>query len=113
MKRGFPGGMGGGMNMGMIKQAQKMQQDMLKMQEELENKTYTATAGGGAVSATVNGKNKVLEIKIAPEVVDPDDTEMLEDLVLAAINEAMKQSEDATAAEMKKITGGMGIPGLF
>ena len=113
MRRGFPGGMGGGMNMGMIKQAQKMQQEMLRMQEELENRTYTATAGGGAVEATVNGKNKVLEIKISPEVVDPEDTEMLQDLILAAINEAMKQAEEATAAEMQKITGGMSIPGLF
>lgn len=113
MRRGFPGGMGGGVNMGMIKQAQKMQQDMIKMQEELESKTFTAAAGGGAVEATVNGKNKVVGITIAPEVVDPDDTEMLQDLILAAINEAMREAEEASAAEMKKITGGMSIPGLF
>jgi len=113
MRRGFPGGMGGGMNMNMIKQAQKMQQDMLKMQEELAEKTYTAAAGGGAVEATVNGKNKVIAINIDPEVVDPEDTEMLQDLILAAINEAMREAEEASAAEMKKITGGMSIPGLF
>ena len=113
MRRGFPGGMGGGMNMNMIKQAQKMQQDMLKMQEELEERTYTAASGGGAVEATVNGKNKVMGITISPDVCDPDDTEMLQDLILAAINEAMREAEEATATEMKKITGGMSIPGLF
>lgn len=113
MKRGFPGGGMGGVNMNMIKQAQKMQQDMMKMQEELEEKEFTASSGGGAVEATVNGKNKVLGIKISPDVVDPDDTEMLEDLILAAINEAMRVAEEGAAQEMKKITGGMNIPGLF
>ena len=107
---GFPGG---GINMNMIKQAQKMQQDMLRMQQELEEKTYTASAGGGAVSATVSGKYKVLEVKIQPEAVDPDDVEMLEDLIVAAIGEAMNQAEIATAESMKKITGGMNIPGMF
>ena len=110
--RGIPG-MGGGMNMNMIKQAQKMQQNMMKMQEELEEKEYTASAGGGAVSATVSGKNKVLALTISPDVVDPEDTEMLQDLILAAINEAMRAAEEATAAEMKKLTGGLSIPGLF
>ena len=99
MKKGFPGGMGG-MNMNMIKQAQKMQQNMMKMQEELEEKEYTASAGGGAVSATVSGKNKVLALTISPDVVDPEDTEMLQDLILAAINEALRAAEEATAAEM-------------
>lgn len=113
MKKGFPGGMGGGVNMNMIKQAQKMQQNMMKMQEELEEKEYTASAGGGAVEATVNGKNKVISLTISPDVVDPEDTEMLQDLVLAAINEAMRTAEEASAAEMKKLTGGMNIPGLF
>ena len=113
MKRGFPGGGMGGMNMNMIKQAQKMQQDMMKMQEELEEKEFTASSGGGAVEATVNGKNKVISIKISPDVVDPDDTEMLEDLVLAAINEAMRAADEGAASERKKITGGMSIPGLF
>ena len=113
-KGGFRGGpMGGGMNMNMIKQAQKMQQNMMKMQEELEEKEYTASAGGGAVSATVSGKNKVLALTISPDVVDPEDTEMLQDLILAAINEAMRAAEEATAAEMKKLTGGLSIPGLF
>ncbi len=107
---GFPGG---GINMNMIKQAQKMQQDMMRMQQELEEKTYTASAGGGAVSATVSGKYKVLEVKIQPEAVDPDDVEMLEDLIVAAIGEAMNQAETATAESMKKITGGMNIPGMF
>lgn len=113
MKRGFPGGGMGGVNMNMIKQAQKMQQDMMKMQEELEEKEFTASSGGGAVEATVNGKNKVIAIKLSPDVVDPDDTEMLEDLILAAINEAMRAAEEGAASEMKKITGGMNIPGLF
>lgn len=107
---GFPGG---GINMNMIKQAQKMQQDMIKMQQELEEKTYTASAGGGVVEATVSGKNKVLSVKIQPEAVDPDDVEMLEDLIVAAIGEAMNQAESAAADSMKKITGGMGLPGMF
>ncbi len=113
MKRGFPGGMGGGINMNMIKQAQKMQQDMVKMQEELEEKEYKASAGGGAVEATVNGKNRLVGIHIEPDVVSADDTEMLEDLILAAVNEAMRQSEEASAAEMKRITGGLNLPGMF
>ncbi|MBR5542718.1 MAG: YbaB/EbfC family nucleoid-associated protein [Oscillospiraceae bacterium] len=107
---GFPGG---GINMNMIKQAQKMQQDMMRMQAELEEKTYTASAGGGVVEATVNGKNRVTAIKIAPEAVDPDDVEMLEDLIVAAIGEAMSRAETAAAGEMKKITGGMNLPGMF
>lgn len=107
---GFPGG---GINMNMIKQAQKMQQDMMRMQQELEEKTYTASAGGGAVEATVSGKNRVAAIKIAPEVVDADDIEMLEDLIVAAISEAMDQAEAAAGEQMKKITGGMNIPGMF
>ncbi|MBR2180325.1 MAG: YbaB/EbfC family nucleoid-associated protein, partial [Oscillospiraceae bacterium] len=90
-----------------------MQQDMMRMQQELEEKTYTASAGGGAVEATVSGKNRVTAIKIAPEAVDPDDVEMLEDLIVAAIGEAMNQAESAAGAEMKKITGGMNIPGMF
>ena len=107
---GFPGG---GINMNMIKQAQKMQQDMMRMQQELEEKTYTASAGGGAVEATVSGKYRVTSVKIQPEAVDPDDVEMLEDLIVAAIGEAMNHAETATAESMKKITGGMNIPGMF
>ncbi len=113
---GFPGGRfpgGGGINMNMIKQAQKMQQDMMQMQEELQEKTYTASAGGGVVEATVNGKNRVTAIKISPEACDPDDVEMLEDLIVAAISEAMNKAENAAASEMKKITGGMNLPGMF
>ena len=113
MKKGFPGGMSGGINMNMIKQAQKMQQDMVKMQEEMENKEYSASSGGGAVEATVNGKNKLLGIHIDPEVVSAEDTEMLEDLILAAVNEAMRKAEESSAEEMKKITGGLNLPGMF
>lgn len=116
MAKGFNsrgmGGFGGGMNMNMMKQVQKMQQDMMKMQQELETKTYTAAAGGGVVSATVTGKRELKEVVIDPEAVDPEDVEMLQDLVIAAVNEAMKNAEDASAAEMGKITGGMGIPGM-
>ena len=112
---GFPGGgFPGGMNMNnMMKQAQKMQQDMIRMQQELEEQTYTASAGGGVVEATVSGKNRVTAIKIAPETVDPDDVEMLEDLIVAAIGEAMNKAETAASEQMKKITGGMSIPGMF
>ena len=108
---GFPGG---GMNMNnMMKQAQRMQQDMLRVQQELEEQEYTASAGGGVVEATVSGKNRVTAIKINPEAVDPDDVEMLEDLIVAAIGEAMSKAETAAAEQMKKVTGGMNIPGLF
>ena len=101
------------MNMNMIKQAQKMQQDMIKMQEELEAKEFTASVGGGAVEATVNGKNKLVSIHIQPDAVSSEDTEMLEDLILAAVNEAMRQAEETSASEMKRITGGLNIPGMF
>ena len=111
--RGGFGGMGGGMNMNMIKQAQKMQQDMLKMQEELAAKTYTAASGGGVVSAEVNGRHEVVSLTIDPEAVDPDDVEMLQDMIIAAVGEAMRKAEETTEAEMSKITGGLNIPGLF
>lgn len=108
------GGFPGGMNMGnMMKQAQKMQQEMLRVQNELEEAEYTASAGGGVVEATVTGKNRVTAIKINPEAVDPDDVEMLEDLIVAAISEAMNQAETDAAEKMKKATGGMNLPGLF
>jgi len=104
---------GGGANMNqMIKQAKKMQEQMAKMQEELQEKIVEASAGGGAISAKVNGKQEVLEIKIKPEVVDPEDVEMLEDLILAVVNEAIKKSQDMVSGEMSKITGGLNIPGL-
>ena len=106
-------GMGGGMNMNMLKQAQKMQQDMLKMQQELQEKEYQAAAGGGVVSATVNGKHDLVALTISPDVVDPDDAEMLADLVMAAINEANRTAAKDAEAKMGSVTGGMNIPGLF
>ena len=112
-KGGFRGGMGGGMNMNMIKQAQKMQQDMLKMQEEMESREYDATAGGGMVKAVVNGKHELLSLTINPEAVDPEDVEMLQDMVLAAVNEAMRKAEAEAAQNMSKLTGGLNLSGLF
>lgn len=101
-------------NMGnMMKQVQKMQADMARMQEELKEKTVEATAGGGAIRVVANGAKEVKEIKIKPEVVDAEDVEMLEDLMLACINEALRKSDEMVAKEMGKITGGMNIPGLF
>ena len=108
--RGMPGGMN---QAAMMKQVQKMQQDMLRMQEEQEKATYTAKAGGGMVVATVNGKHEVVALEINPEAVDPDDVEMLQDMVIAAINEAMRTA-DATASEnMSRLTGGLNLGGLF
>ncbi len=112
-KGGYRGGMGGGMNMNMIKQAQKMQQDMLKMQEEMESREYDATAGGGMVKAVVNGKHEVLSLTINPEAVDPEDVEMLQDMVVAAVNEAMRKAEAEAAQNMSKLTGGLNLGGLF
>ena len=107
--RGMPG-MGGGMNMNMIKQAQKMQQDMMKMQQELQEKEYKAAAGGGVVSATVNGKHELKDLVIEPDAVDPDDVEMLQDMIMAAVNEAMRAADSDAAGSMQKLTGGMGLP---
>lgn len=113
-KGGFPRGMGGGANMNqMIKQAQKMQEQMLKMQEEMEAKTYEATAGGGAVKVTIDGKRELTEVVISPEVVDPDDVEMLQDLIVAAVNEGLRKVEADSTAQLGSITGGLNIPGLF
>jgi nucleoid-associated protein EbfC len=106
-----PGGGGGNMNQ-MIKQAKKMQEQMEKMQAELKEKVVEASAGGGAVTAKVSGKQELLEIKIKPEVVDPEDVEMLEDLIMAVINDAIKKSQEMVSGEMSKITGGINIPGL-
>lgn len=111
-KGGFPGFGGGNMN-NLLKQAQMMQKKMQDMQEELEKKEFTATSGGGVVEAVANGKKELLSIKIKPEAVDPDDVEMLEDLILSAVNEAFKKAEAETAEEMKKITGGINMPGMF
>ena len=107
--RGIPG-MGGGMNMNMLKQAQKMQQDMMKMQQELQEKEYQAAAGGGVVSATVNGKHELKNLTIDPEAVDPDDVEMLQDMVMAAVNEAMRAADADAAGTMSKLTGGLNLP---
>ncbi len=108
--RGMPGGMN---QSAMIKQAQKMQQQMLQMQEEMERKTYTATSGGGMVSATVNGKHEVLNLEIKPEAVDPDDVEMLQDMVIAAVNEAFRAADADASNNMAKLTGGLNLGGLF
>ena len=111
MAKGGFRGMPGGMNQAaMMKQAQKMQQDMIRMQEEMENKTYSASAGGGMVTATVNGKHQVVSIDIKPEAVDPDDVEMLQDMIMAAVNEAMRAADSDAAGSMQKLTGGMGLP---
>ncbi|WP_027339725.1 YbaB/EbfC family nucleoid-associated protein [Halonatronum saccharophilum] len=102
------------MNMNkMMKQVQKMQGQMAKMQEELADKTVDATVGGGVVTVTANGKQEIVDIKIDPDAIDPDDVEMLEDLILAATNEALRKMQEMTNKEMGKLTGGMNIPGLF
>ena len=113
-KGGYRGGMPmGGMNqMQMMKQAQKMQQDLLKMQQEMETKEYEATAGGGVVTAVANGKRELLRITIDPEAVDPDDVEMLQDMVVAAANEALRKADAEQAASMSKLTGGRNLGGL-
>ena len=115
MKVRLPQGMGAGPNnmQSMLKQAQKMQEDMAQKQAELEEKEYDVSAGGGVVNVKINGKKEILAIKIAPEVVDPDDIETLEDLVTAAVNEAIKKVETTSAEEMQKITGAMALPGMF
>lgn len=117
MKARIPGGGGPSMNQ-MIKQAQKMQEDMAAKQEELEAAEYEVSAGGGVVNVKINGKKEILSVKLAEEIVDPDDIETLEDLIVAAMNEAIGKVEKITADEMQKITGsiggmGMGMPGLF
>ena len=108
--RGMPGGMN---QAAMMKQAQKMQQELLRMQQEQETKTYTATSGGGMVSATVNGKHEVVALEINPEAVDPDDVEMLQDMVIAAVNEAMRTADAEAAQNMSRITGGFNLGGMF
>jgi len=108
--RGMPGGMN---QAAMMKQAQKMQQELLRMQQEQENKTYTAASGGGMVSATVNGKHELTALQINPEAVDPDDVEMLQDMVIAAINEAMRSADTDAANNMSRLTGGLNLGGMF
>ena len=110
---GFPGmGMGGNMQQ-LARQAQKLQQQMTKMQEELEEREYEATSGGGVVTAKVNGKKELVALTIKPEAVDPDDVEMLQDTVMAAINEALRTATETSEREMGKLTGGMNLGGLF
>ena len=104
---GFPGGMPGNMN-NLMKQAQRMQRQMEEAQKQMEELEATASAGGGAVEVTVSGKKEVLKVKLAEEVVDPDDIEMLEDLIVAATNEALRKVDEASQQSMSKITGGMG-----
>ena len=104
---GFPGGMPGNMT-NLMKQAQKMQRQMEETTKELESKDYTATAGGGAVAVTINRKKEIISVKLSEEVVDPDDIEMLEDLIVAATNEALRKVEEASETAMSKFTGGLG-----
>ena len=115
MKARLPKGMGGGpQNMNaMIKQAQKMQEEMEALQEQLDAREYEISAGGGAVGVKINGKKEILSIDLKPEVVDPDDIETLSDILVAAVNEAIRKVEDTNAAEMQKITGDINVPGLF
>jgi len=115
MKARIPKGMGGGpANMqSMIKQAQKMQEDMENLQNELNEREHEITAGGGAVTVKIKGDRQVLEIKLDPDVVDPDDVETLEDLLVAAMNEAIKTVDSVNASEMGKVTQGLNMPGLF
>ena len=114
MAKGGFRGMPGGMNQAaMIKQAQKMQMEMQRMQEEMETKTYTAAAGGGMVKASVNGKHEVVNLEINPEAVDRDDVEMLQDMVIAAVNEAMRAADTEAANNMSRLTGGLNLGGLF
>ncbi len=105
---GFPGGGMPGNMSNLMKQAQRMQRQMEESQKELETKEFTAKAGGGAVEATMTGAKELKAIKISPEAVDPDDVEMLQDLIVAAVNEALKQADDASADNMSKLTGGLG-----
>jgi len=113
MPKGFHGAPGG-MNMQqMMKQAQKMQKQMAEMQEELASKKLEVSSGGGAVKITINGEKQITDLIISPDVVDPDDVEMLQDLVMTAVNEAIRQIDEAANSQMSKITGGISLPGLF
>lgn len=115
MKARLPQGVGGGAGnlQSMMRQAQKMQEDAAALQQELEQKEYTANAGGGAVTAVVNGKHEIVKLTVSPEVIDPEDAEMLADLVTAAVNEANRQAAQDAEAQMEGVTGGMHVPGLF
>ena len=115
MGYGFGGGFGGGNMQALMRQAQKMQEDMKRIREEIDNTEYTSTVGGGMVEVCILGNKTMKRVKIKPEVVDPDDVEMLEDLIVAAINEAMEKVDEESASAMSKLTGGKGggMPGLF
>ena len=115
MRANIPKGMGGGpQNMqAMIRQAQKMQEDMAALQEDLDSREYEVKAGGGVVTGNMNGKKEILSIDIQPEIVDPDDIETLSDILVAAVNEAIKRVETTNSTEMDKITKGMNMPGMF
>ncbi len=110
---GFPGMMGGGNMQQLARQAQKLQQQMAEMQSALDAREFEASAGGGMVTVKVNGKKELLALTIKPEAVDPEDVEMLQDLVLAAVNEALRQAAETIEREMGKMTGGLNMPGLF
>ena len=115
MRANIPKGMGGGpQNMqAMLRQAQKMQEDMAAKQEELDAREYDISAGGGVVNVKINGKKEILSIDLKPEIVDPDDIETLSDILVAAVNEAIKRVDDTNSQEMSKLTGNIGMPGLF
>ena len=114
MRANYPKGLGGPQNMkGMMKQVQKMQEEMTALQTELEEREYEVSAGGGMVKVKINGKREILHIDIQPEIVDPDDIETLADVVTAAVNEAIKKVDSTSESEMQKITGGLNIPGLL
>ena len=114
MRANIPKGMGGGQNMNaMLRQAQKMQEDMAALQEDLDSREYDISAGGGMVNLKINGKREILAIDIKPEIVDPDDIETLSDILVAAVNEAIKRVEETNSAEMAKITGNLNMPGMF
>ena len=113
MRANYPKAMGGAGNMNaMLQQAQKMQEDMAALQEELDNREYEVSAGGGAVSVKISGKKQILSLDIDPEIVDPDDIETLSDILVAAVNKAIKRVEDTNSAEMSKLTGALGMPGM-
>lgn len=114
MANKFAGGFNSGMNMNnLMKKAQKMQQDMLNLQNELKEREYTASSGGGIVTATVNGSHELISLEIKPEACDAEDIELLQDMIIAAVNAASGEAEETTTAEMAKITGGASVPGLF
>lgn len=114
MAKGGFRGMPGGMNQSaMLKQAQKMQQEMLRMQQEQESKTFSATSGGGMVTAVVSGKHELVNLEIKPEAVDPEDVELLQDMIIAAVNEAQRKAETEAANNMSRLTGGLNLGGMF